>query len=353
MKRFASIILVLALLLSVVVGCSPAEQAPPASSSSGDTSSGDETPADDPKPVETVTMRLAEVHPEGYPTTEADREFARLVEERTDGRYKIEVYPGGILGDEKSVTEQIQFGALEFGRLSLSPITEFEESLNMLMLPYLYRDREHMFNVVDGPIGDNLLVNLEENSGLVGLAWFDAGARSFYNTEREIHSPDDMKGLKIRVQETELMMDLISALGASPVSLAYGDVYSALQTGVIDGAENNFPSYESTHHYEVAKYFTLDEHTRVPELILTSNLVMDKLSDADKVIFKEAAREAAILERELWAEYEKKSEEIIIEAGNIMTRLDSNAEFQEKVMPLYDKFGAGYEDLINEIINTK
>lgn len=351
MKRFTSIMLILVLLLSVVVGCSPKEEAPPVSTE--DTSTDDKQSVDDdkPEPVETITMRLAEVHPEGYPTTMAAREFARLVEERTEGRYKIEVYPGGQLGDEKSVTEQIQFGAIDFGRLSLSPITEFEKSLNALMLPYIYRDKQHMFNVVDGPIGDELLEKLEGN-GLVGLAWYDAGARSFYNSIREINTPDDMKGLKIRVQETKLMMDLISALGASPVSLAYGDVYSALQTGVIDGAENNFPSYYSTHHFEVAKYLTLDEHTRVPELILTSTMVMDKLSDEDKTIFKEAARESAEFERIEWEKYELESEEKVKEAGCTITYLDSNAEFQEKVQSLYDEFGADYKDLIDRIINT-
>lgn len=349
MKRFTSLILIFVLLATMLVGCGqkpavpaekPAEPAPT------------EKPAEPAKPKEVVTLRLAEVHPEGYPTTMADWEFSRLVEERTDGRYKIEVYPGGQLGDEKSVTEQIQFGALDFGRLSLSPITEFEKSLNVLMLPYIYRDKEHMFKVVDGPIGDGLLEKLEKN-GLVGLAWYDAGARSFYNSKKEVKSPADMKGLKIRVQETKLMMDLVSALGASPVAMAYGDVYSALQTGVIDGAENNWPSYDSSHHYEVAKFYTVDEHTRVPELILTSKMVMDKLSAEDQEIFKQAAREAAEFERVEWAKYELESEKKVKEAGNTITLLETNAEFQEKVKSLYDEFGKGYEDLIQSIIDTK
>lgn len=334
MKRLTSFILSVVLLI-MLIGC---EQKP--------------AEIEQVNPEEVITFRMAENQPESYPTTKADREFARLVEERTDGRYKIEVYSGGQLGDEKSVTEQVQFGAIDFARLSLSPITEFEKSLNVLMLPYIYRDKQHMFNVVDGPIGDKLLAELEK-SGLVGLAWFDAGARSFYNSKREIKSPEDMKGLKIRVQETKLMMDLVSALGASPVAMAYGDVYSALQTGVIDGAENNWPSYDSTHHYEVARFFTLDEHTRVPELILTSTMVMNKLSPEDQEIFRKSAKEAAEFERVEWEKYEKVSEQTVKDAGNTITYLESNAAFQEKVQSLYDEFGEGYEDLIQEIINTK
>lgn len=352
MKRFTSFVLIIALLVTMLVGCGqkPAEPA----AKPADTPAPADKPADPPaeKPKEVVTFRMAEVHPEGYPTTMADREFARLVEERTDGRIKIEVYSGGQLGDEKSVTEQVQFGAIDFARLSLSPITEFEKSLNVLMLPYIYRDKEHMFQVVDGPIGDKLLVELEK-SGLIGLSWFDAGARNFYNSKREIKSPDDMKGLKIRVQETKLMMDLVSSLGSSPVAMAFGDVYSALQTGVIDGAENNWSSYDTTHHYEVAKYFTVDEHTRVPELILTSKMVIDKLSTEDQEIIKKAAREAAEYERIEWEKAEEVSKQKVIDAGCTITYLESNAAFQEKVMKLYEEFGKGYEDLIQEIINTK
>lgn len=339
MKRFSALMLVLVLMVSVLAGCAKPEEKP------ADGDAGEK--------VETKVLRLAEVHPEGYPTTVADKAFAEMIKERTEGRYEIEVYTDSQLGDEKSVVEQIQFGSLEFGRLSLSPITEFEESLNILMLPYLYRDKQHMFNVVDGEIGDELLEKLEEKSGLVGLAWFDAGSRNFYNSKKEIKSPEDMKGLKIRVQETELMLDLVEALGANATPLAYADVYSGLQTGVIDGAENNWPSYDSQHHFEVAKYFTVDEHTRVPELILTSSKFMDSLSDEDKEIFKKAALEAGEIEREEWAKYEEKSEQTVIDGGAIVTYLESNEAFQEKVKPLYDKFGKGYEDLVERILDTK
>lgn len=353
MKKWGILFLTFVLLVSVFTGCTQKTESSAVVETEKPASSEAEKPAaPEAKPAETVTMRLADVHAEGYPTVLADKEFARLVEERTNGRIKIEVYPGGQLGDEKAVTEQVQFGALEFARVSLSPVTEFEKSLSVLMLPYIYRDKEHMFRVIDGPIGEKLLKKLEEN-GLVGLAWYDAGARNFYNAKREIKTPDDMKGLKIRVQETKLMMDLVSSLGASPVAMAFGDVYSALQTGVIDGAENNWPSYDSTHHYEVAKYYTVDEHTRVPEPLLVSRMVMEKLSDEDQAILRQAAKEAAEFERVEWAKSEEISKQKVIDAGCTITYLETNQEFQDKVKSIYDEFGADYKDLIDEIINTK
>lgn len=346
MKRFLSLSLILILVLTMVVGCGSDNDKP---ADGSDVKA--ETPAD--QSAETITFKLAENHDEGYPTTMADREFARIVEEKTDGRIKIEVYPNEQLGDEKAVTEQVQFGAIDFARVSISPVTEFEPSLAVLMLPYIYRDKDHMFAVVDGPIGDEILENLEESSDIIGLCWFDAGSRNFYNSKREVKTPDDMKGLKIRVQETELMMDLVSALGASPVSMGFAEVYSALQTGVVDGAENNWSSYDTTNHYEVAKYFTVDEHTRVPELIITSKKVMESLSEEDQKIIREAALEAAEFEREEWMRQETAAQEKMENSGVVVTYLDSNEEFQEKVKPLYEKHGAGYEDLIERIINTK
>lgn len=342
MKRLLSILLTCVLAASLLMGCG----------SGTSTEKPAEKPAETPK-VEQIVFRLAENQPEDYPTTLGDKEFARLVEERTKGKIKIEVYAGGQLGDEKSVAEQIQFGAIDFARLSISPLTQHEKSMGVLMLPYLYRDKEHMFKVLEGHIGEQILANLEKQSGIIGLGWLDAGARNFYNTKKEIKTPADMKGLKIRVQETALMMDLISSLGASPVALAYGDVYSALQTGVVDGAENNWPSFESSKHFEVAKYFTIDEHTRVPELILTSKMTLDKLTAEEKEIIRQAAKEAALFERAEWLKREEASRKIIEGSGVKITKLESNAAFQEKVKSLYDKHGADYKNIIDQIINTK
>lgn len=335
LKRLLSGVLFCVVTVTVLVGCSknPIEEA----------NKGAEKP---------IVFRLAENQPEDYPSTLGAKEFARLVSERTNGRIKIEVYADGKLGNENSVVEQIQFGAIDFARVSVSSLTEANKSMVALMLPYLYKDRNHMFKVLDGYIGDTILADLNK-SGYTGLAWYDAGTRNFYNTKKEIKSPEDMKGLIIRTQKTDLMMDLTSALGATPVAMAYGDVYSALKTGVIDGAENNWPSFEASKHYEIAKFFTVDEHMRVPELVLASKMVMDKLSAADQETVKSAAKEASLLEREEWLKREEASKKKIEASGVKITYLQTNAAFKEKVKGLYDKYGKDYKVIIDEILNTK
>lgn len=301
-----------------------------------------------------MVLRYAENQVQDYPTTKAAYEFAKMVEAKTNGRIKIEVYYGAQLGDEKSVLEQMQFGAIDFARVSLSPLAEFSKSLNVLQLPYLYRDADHMWKVLDGSIGDDFLKSVSP-SGLIGLSWFDAGARNFYNSKRPIKTLADLKGMKIRVQESQQMMDMIQALGANPTPMAYGEVYSALQTGVVDGAENNWPSYESTSHYEVAKNYVLDEHTRVPEMQMCSAITWKKFSADDQKIIKEAAIESAKIERKLWAERETTSENKVKAAGCVITQLDpgEKAKFQAAMTPLYKKYGAGYEDIIAKIQATK
>lgn len=327
----------------------PAASAAPSSQAASEAASSSQAAA-----APEFVFRYAENQPQDYPTTQGAYKFAELVEQKTNGRIKIEVYYGAQLGDEKSVMEQMQFGAIDFARVSLSPLAEFAPQLNVLQLPYLYRDGAHMWKVLDGPIGNEFKDGLGD-SGLIGLSWYDAGARNFYNSKREIKTIDDMKGLNIRVQENEMMMDMVSALGANPTPMAYGEVYSALQTGTIDGAENNWPSYESTSHYEVAKYFSLDEHTRVPELQIISKMTMDKLSPEDQKIIHECAEESAKVERELWAEREKTSEEKVKAGGSIITELapEEKQKFQDACKPLYEKFAADYMDTVNKIIETK
>lgn len=300
-----------------------------------------------------MVLKYAENQAQDYPTTQAAYKFAELVEQRTDGRIHIDVYHGGQLGDEKAVIEQLQFGAIDFTRVSLSPLSEFEKSLNVLQLPYLYKDAAQMWRVLDGQIGDNFLSSVEK-AGLIGLSWFDAGARNFYNSKKPVTKLDDLKGLKIRVQESQLMMGMVSALGANATPMAYGEVYSGLQTGVIDGAENNWPSYDSVSHYEVAKYYVIDEHTRVPEMQMVSKITWNKLSADDQKIIKECALESAKLERELWAAKEGASEAKVKAAGSIITELEpgEKEKFQAAMAPLYTQFGAGYEDLI-KLIQSK
>lgn len=346
LRKGLCIAIALVMVLAVFTGCGQTTK----NEQSSDSETKATAPA--PKPDKQIVMRLAETHPADYPTTLGDKEFARLVEERTNGRIKIEVYHGAQLGEEKAVIEQVQFGAIDFTRVSISPLTEFAKELNVLQLPYLYRNADHMWKVLNGEIGQQFLKSIEK-ANFIGLGWYDGGARNFYNSKRPIKSVADLKGLKIRVQESKMMMDLVAALGASATPMPYGEVYSALQTGVIDGAENNWPSYDTSSHYEVAKYYTLDEHTRVPEILIASKIAMDKLSKEDVEIIKQAARDSQDYQIEKWKEKEKASEKKVREAGCIITELESNEEFQKAVAPLYDKYAAEYKDLVEKIREVK
>ncbi len=299
-----------------------------------------------------IIMRLAETHPADYPTTKGDQKFADLVKERSNGRITIEVYPSSQLGQETAVIQQVQFGAIDFTRVSVSPLASFVPLFNALQLPYLYRDEDHMWKVLLGPIGKEMLASLEP-SGFVGIGWFEPGARNFYNSKRPVSKPEDMAGLKIRVQESEMMVGLVQGLGAVATPMPYGEVYSALQTGVIDGAENNWPSYDSASHFEVAKYYTLDGHTRVPEIIIASKITMDKLSKADQDLIKQAALDAIPYQRQLWAEKEKASEAKIRAAGNTIIEVTDKAPWQARMQALYAKQPADVQALIKRINEVK
>lgn len=295
----------------------------------------------------------AENQTEDYPTTRGGYKFAELVKERTGGRIEIQVNAGGVLGNERSVVEQMQFGGIDFARVSLMAMGDSVPRLYVLQMPYLYTGSEHMWNILDGEIGDDFMDSVEEVN-LVALSWYDAGARNFYSTKKPIRVPEDMEGMTIRVQDSLLMTEVVKALGAHPITSAYNDVYSKLQTGIIDGAENNLPSYESARHYEVARYVTMDEHSRIPELQIVSGVTWNKLSGEGQAIIRECARESAIYERELWAEREKMSEEKVRAAGSevIVLSPQEKTRFREMVSPLYSRFCADYLDIIDVIVKA-
>ncbi|MDV3429578.1 MAG: TRAP transporter substrate-binding protein [Bacillota bacterium] len=299
-----------------------------------------------------IVLRLAENQPEDYPTTIGDKEMAKIVEEKTNGRIKIDVYAGGQLGDEKSVIEAIQMGGMDLARVNAQPLSDFSKKLMVLSLPYIFSSEDQEWKVLNGSIGSDLLDSLKD-SNMIGLTYYDSGARFFYNSKREIKTPADMKGLKIRVQQSELMMGLVTALGASPTPMAYAEVYSGLQTHVVDGAENNWPSYFSTSHYEVAKYATIDNHSRTPEVVMASKKVWDKLSADDQKIIKDAAVASQEVQRKAWKEYEAKSIAAVKAKGNKITEITDFTPWQDAVKGLYDKFGANYKDLIEQIRATK
>ncbi len=288
---------------------------------------------------------------EDYPTTLGGKYFAELVEERTDGRIRILVRAEGVMGTEPEVFKQLQYGGIDFARISSLTAAEYIPKMNVLSIPYLYTDSKHMWKVLDGEIGDAFL-GLTMDEDIVGLSWYDAGVRNFYSTESPITCLEDMKGMKIRVQESEIMADMIDALGAEAIRLDYEQIYSAFERGNIDGAENNWPSYESMHHYEVAEYYTVDEHTRVPELQLCSKSTWDKLGDEDRRIIMQCAKESALYERTLWVEYEEEARRIAIENGTQVTELslEEKQRFQDAVKPVYEKYCGEYMDIINQII---
>jgi len=300
------------------------------------------------KDPEVIYFRLAEIHPSDHPTSKADLEFARLVEDRTQGRIVIKVYDSEQLGPEKAVLEQVQFGAIDFTRLSMGQVAEISPQLNVLQLPYIYRDSDHMWQVLNSDIGDFFLESIEDK-GLIGLAWYDAGARSFYNSVREVKTLSDLEGLKFRVMESQLMVEMARALGASVIPMAYGEVYSAIQTGVIDGAENNFPSYETSLHYEVAQYFTIDEHVRVPEMLIASKKILDRITEEDLAIIMACAKESEVYQREKWRIEEKESEEKLRDLGIIITEIEDRQAFVEAVRPLYDRYANDYLEMVERI----
>ncbi|MDR2648664.1 MAG: TRAP transporter substrate-binding protein [Clostridiales bacterium] len=292
----------------------------------------------------------AENQAAGFPTVQGAYKFASLVNERTGGRIEIQVYPNAELGEEQSVIAQMQFGGVDFSRVSLSSLSEFVPKYNVLQLPFLYKDAAHMWRILDGRIGESFLA-AADGSGLAALSWYDAGARSFYTCDRPIRRLEDMNGMKIRVQESALMSSMIKSLGGVPAPMPYEKVYSALQTGAIDGAENNFPSFESTRHYEVVKYFTVDEHTRVPEVQLITSFTWEKLSLTDREIIKACAVESARYERDLWRERETVSEEAVRSRGCEIIRMpdEERTRFMEAVLPMYKEFCSEYTDIIDEI----
>ena len=301
-----------------------------------------------PTTTQPTVLRLAETHSADYPTNLGNLEFARLVNERTNGRIQIEVFPGAQLGEERAVIEQVQFGAIDFTRVSISPLSAFSQNFDALQMPFLYRNAEHMWAVLNGPIGDEFLDSLTP-AGFVGLGWYDSGARSFYNSVRPVRRVADLAGLRIRVQESELMVGLVQALGAVASPMPFGEVYSALQTGVIDGAENNWPSYYSTSHYEVAKYFIVNEHTRVPEIIIASKMSMDRLSAEDQAIIRQAARDSQMFQRQKWAEFEEVAQAAIRANGNDIYILQDNSEFQAAMAPLYARLTPALQAVVERI----
>jgi tripartite ATP-independent transporter DctP family solute receptor len=282
-----------------------------------------------------TVLRSSDTHPDGYPTVEAVEYFGELVKERTGGRYAVEVYHSAQLGEEKDTIEQVRSGVIDLNRVSMAPFNGLIAETTVPSLPYLFRSEDHMHKVMDGEIGAEIAAAFEPH-GLVALAFYDAGARSFYNSKKPINTKDDLAGLKFRVIQSDIFVDMVTALGANATPMPYGEVYSAIETGVIDGAENNFPSYDTAKHAEVAKNYALDEHTMVPEVFVMAKSSWDKLTPEDQAIFKQAAKDSVAKQRELWAAKVKESRAKVEAAGSQITTPDKQA-FIDAMAPVYEK----------------
>jgi tripartite ATP-independent transporter DctP family solute receptor len=284
-------------------------------------------------------FRAADTQVADYPTVQAVEYMARLVAERTGGRHSIRVFHSRQLGEERDTIEGTKAGAIELNRTNIVPLGAFVPTVNALAMPFLFRSPDHLHKVLDGDIGSEILDSLQPH-GFVGLTFYDSGARSIYNSVRPIRSMADLKGLKIRVQQSQLMVDMIKALGAEPIELPYGQVLTGLATKLIDGAENNWPSYVTTDHYRHAGYYTLTEHLMAPEVLVMSIKAWETLSEPDRKIFKDAAQESNMFMRQRWRALEEKSAKQAEAAGIMVIRNVDRAPFEAAMKTIYAKAAA-------------
>ena len=298
-----------------------------------------------------LILRYGDNQPDFYPTTRAARYFSQLVEERSGGRIEIEVYGDGKLGNENDVFRMVEYGGVDFMRLSIGTLSAFYPEFQILQLPYLFSSSEHMWKVLDGEVGEYFLSILNGDS--IGLSWFDAGARSVYTIDK-IDTLSDLDGKVIRTQENDKMEEIFSLLCASTIQIPYGSVYSELMKKTIDGAENNFPSYMYTGHSDVARFVFLDEHMRLPEIMIMSRKAMEEIAEIDEsllVVIKEAAIEAGLFERELWREEEEKAKRDAIIKGCVVTypSFDELEKWKDAVSPIYDSLDPESKRIVEEI----
>ncbi|MCB0556917.1 MAG: TRAP transporter substrate-binding protein [Phaeodactylibacter sp.] len=301
----------------------------------------------------TKTLKLAHGLDVSHPVHKGMAFMAERVAEKSGGRLKIEIYPSQQLGTERQCLELLQIGSLAMTKVSAAVMENFAPNIQVLSLPYIFRDKTHSHKVLDGEIGQKLLVQ-GEKYWLRGLTYFDAGPRSFYTKDRPIRTPDDLKGLKIRVQESVTAINLVRALGASPTPISWGELYTALQQGVVDGAENNPPSFYTSRHYEVCKYYSLNEHTSVPDILTIGTVAWNRLTTQEQEWLQEAASEATIYQRKLWAEAEQHALEEVKKAG-VEVIYPDKAPFAEMTKGLLEEYKDRHEmyQLIQEIQTVK
>ncbi len=300
-----------------------------------------------------TVLKAADVHPPGYPTVVATENMGKKFEQATQGKYKMQMYPSSVLGNEKTMIEQTQVGAIQVLRTSLGPVGAVVPEVNVFNMPFVFRNEAHMRAVIDGPIGQEILDKITASPAkLVALAWMDGGSRSIY-TKKPVHKPDDLKGQKVRMMGNPLFVDTMNALGGNGIAMGYSEVYTALQTGVIDGAENNPPSMFTSNHYTTgAKYYAQTHHLIIPEILVMSKAAWDKLTPEEQVAMKKFGREAQMEQRALWdksvADYSAK----LKAAGVEFIEVDQKPFF-DATAPVRAKYGAPYADLMTRIAAVK
>jgi tripartite ATP-independent transporter DctP family solute receptor len=311
-------------------------------------------------PVRTVfaqakmVLKATDVHPLGYPTVEAVVRMGKKLEAATNGRLSVQMYPSMQLGGEKEMIEQAQVGALAMARISVGPMGPIVPELNVFNLPFMFRDDAHMEKVIDGAPGDEMLKKLtDSNANLVGLCWMNAGTRNVYNSKKPINSVDDLKGLKIRMMGNPVFVDTMNSLGGNGISMGFDQLINAMQTGVVDGAENNYPTYESGQHYRYAKYYSKTGHLMIPEILVFSKKIWGTLSKEDQDLIMKFAKEAQQEQRKLWYAREEESLKKMKEAGAVINDVADRMPFQAAVKPVWDKYGAAHQALIQRIQDVK
>lgn len=298
-------------------------------------------------------LYLGHTLPQTHPVHKGMLEFQKALEKKSKGTLKVKIFPDGQLGSERELLELLQIGSVAATKVSAAPLSNFIPEYNVMGIPYLFRNKEHQFSILEGPIGKSIL---EKGSKfwLRGLCYYDAGSRSFYTSKKAIRTPEDLKGLKIRVQNNQMAINMVNTMGGDATPLAYGELYTAIQQGVVDGAENNPPSFVSSNHYEISKYYTLDEHSSVPDVLLIGTKYWDKLSEEQKIWVQEAADESAQAQKRFWRESVEESMKVAKKAG-VEIIIPEKSLFAEKSKSVVEKFVKEYpemETLVNQIKNN-
>src|SRR5512132_1001257 len=297
-------------------------------------------------------IKATDVHPLGYPTVEAIVRLGNKLEKATNGKYKLQMFPSMQLGGEKEMIEQAQVGALQIARISVGPMGPIVDELNVFNMPFVFRDEAHMRKVIDGPIGVEMLDKLSNSSArLIALGWMDAGTRNVY-ANKPVTKPADLKGMKVRMMGNPIFVETMNAMGGNGISMGFNELYGALQTGVVDGAENNPPTLLAQNHYTVSKVYSLTGHLIIPEIFVFSKRNWEALSKEDQALLKKFSREAQFEERELWDKMVTDAEVKLKAAGVQFVQADK-AAFYKATQPVRDKYGAKYAALLKKIEDTK